>query len=786
MEIQKRCRQYLKHLDSHKYASKLYQSKRLAIQHLLMAKTPSDVIRILSVKSGNLKPGNYSQVLRRSRTSWFVFLLKGFLVFITFPLSLPILTLWSWFTRGTPNFLKTDGSILVDHLIALYEKSSKMTFAQECATDTHKSNSQPASRKKPQKKIVIPSSKDFVSSPTASIPSTNEPTTLKPTMTRPDITKPKPAMTSTDNTKPKPAMTSPDTTKPKPAQPFFQPTMPPQGMPPKPNNTQKPGKNPMMTSTEKPQPPAGDYGEEAMLGTIQSFCRLFTENKAALFEASIDKYTGDPIIEATRIRPCDEHSFFFDVCCSFKWSNAAPKACTIKVITEFNPPFLHMSSRSNSNEQRPKSPPKKEASFSLSSFYQQACSLFQPPPKPTFASLMKEGNTLNNGLTTREEFYEQAMGIAANDLEKVLALEAMINLLDEHIQHIKKDVYPDIVIKSSEFQQLPQEEQTRMLRSNAIDEQRIKILEDKISVWLDRLPAHYRIITPSVKAIQDEFNRIFTHIQNNEIIDAWIIYSNMPTQFSYFMNITFPHLQALEYQVRAIFHIIYPGRGRFIHTCDKSLLDEELDAHVLSLYADKEEIWCATINQHGEIDRFIIDKNSLDNEGNNILYLLQTRYPLEPHHERLIYRNVASRGYYRCTSDLCCGPSIIGAHMLFTKATEYLEQYRLSLLINPHRAPDNTPIFSNSPEGINAHFAKLAESFQNKTIGPLKTMLDAGKKVNQSTPEEERSSIAHAEYARNRRQRLAGEESPAKYLTHEQWEALLNDTTSEHQATLFI
>ncbi|HVT62411.1 MAG TPA: hypothetical protein VHD33_02845 [Legionellaceae bacterium] len=58
---------------------------------------------------------------------WYLFLL---LTSLSFPLSIPAMMLYSWTTRGTLNFLKTEGTLLIERITVLCKESEALIAAQ--------------------------------------------------------------------------------------------------------------------------------------------------------------------------------------------------------------------------------------------------------------------------------------------------------------------------------------------------------------------------------------------------------------------------------------------------------------------------------------------------------------------------------------------------------------------------------------------------------------------------------------------------------------------------------
>lgn len=131
-KFQKLCLLYLTHLnnDSHSEGG-LKQYKIEIIQYLQTISNKQDVLAFLRCEHRyhlNQYAKTNADLLNLSGATSEILMLYWFLILITFPISIPLLILWSFLTRGTPNFLKSDGAIFVDAIINLLEKSPDDTI----------------------------------------------------------------------------------------------------------------------------------------------------------------------------------------------------------------------------------------------------------------------------------------------------------------------------------------------------------------------------------------------------------------------------------------------------------------------------------------------------------------------------------------------------------------------------------------------------------------------------------------------------------------------------------
>ena len=119
-EIKRLSDDYLAHCNITLFSDEHLKSL-IAFELLHQAPTPQRVIDELHKKHGF---GTYKhllkhQVLVMNRTPWWLWLIQAFFITAIFPISIPFLMIWSWVNRGTPNFLRTDGSIYLEKLLNL-------------------------------------------------------------------------------------------------------------------------------------------------------------------------------------------------------------------------------------------------------------------------------------------------------------------------------------------------------------------------------------------------------------------------------------------------------------------------------------------------------------------------------------------------------------------------------------------------------------------------------------------------------------------------------------------
>ncbi len=94
--------------------------KKEIAEKLCAHPTPGEVLDYLYSQGST--HASFADDLKKSRTPWYKFMLNAFFVASSFPISIPILIGWSLMTRGTPNFMKTDGEVYLEKVSALCAK----------------------------------------------------------------------------------------------------------------------------------------------------------------------------------------------------------------------------------------------------------------------------------------------------------------------------------------------------------------------------------------------------------------------------------------------------------------------------------------------------------------------------------------------------------------------------------------------------------------------------------------------------------------------------------------
>lgn len=80
------------------------------------AKTPQEILKLLKKYK---KDYSRQTTLKFNSTPWWRLVIEVFVFVLTFPISAPLLMLWSWLERGTFNFIKPDVAIYVEEVLML-------------------------------------------------------------------------------------------------------------------------------------------------------------------------------------------------------------------------------------------------------------------------------------------------------------------------------------------------------------------------------------------------------------------------------------------------------------------------------------------------------------------------------------------------------------------------------------------------------------------------------------------------------------------------------------------
>jgi hypothetical protein len=279
-------------------------------------------------------------------------------------------------------------------------------------------------------------------------------------------------------------------------------------------------------------------------------------------------------------------------------------------------------------------------------------------------------------------------------------------------------------------------------------ERNLKKMNDGLALiehYYHQLPANYRAMTPSADRIEGTINLVFQLIERDEIGQARFHYLSIP-QFTPFLTLAFPHLLAMEHQLRAIFWLL-STHGYHVWAHHGEPFELEVTPHTLNVYLSNGSIVCAA-RTDDEIDRFIISDETLGSEASAIRDCLShERCVFSSQQKKNIFKAVASRGYYEVNE-----PVPIAALTAFEKAHALVQQYH----------PD------------------LAVRLEAMTLAPLRALMGAGKVAKQHTPYAVRKSLSDQASAESRQRMYSGDTHiPFHQLNDEEWGELLasKDTT---------
>lgn len=259
---------------------------------------------------------------------------------------------------------------------------------------------------------------------------------------------------------------------------------------------------------------------------------IFSAGMATFFDKMADGYlrndTGLPVITSYRINPVkpgQPDQFSIDIKCKFRWTNHPGARIRIHVFTalELLPDF-HRSQQPLPEEKQPKS------LFDQLSKSITSISIF----RPDFNVLLKSAEE-TEGIHNKEAICLKACRLAETNLQLIAALEVLINALGDYHLYLDKLCVDGTMGK----------EERDLLQDTNLQ---------KINCYMTYLPINYHLHTPSALTLFTLFKQIFALIQENSMDEAWELYqpASIPSPF---ISHAFPHLLAMNHQLRAIFLI---------------------------------------------------------------------------------------------------------------------------------------------------------------------------------------------------------------------------------------
>ena len=447
--IKELCMHYERHLtDQKKYLSYFEQVKRDLTEELLKnADNPKKLLNLLEEPSNFLDSPSKTKadILRTNRNSPLSWFFKGVLLLITAPVSLPLLMLWSFKTRGTINFFKADGAIFLERLIPLCQ----------CWTEPPSSDS--SSGKKPSAP-TIPISKGL--------------------------------------------------------SPMKYPTL--------------------FSLTPAAQQCEMQPSEEAIEDVDLKNMSRFAGQVANIFDPEftmgqmLKDFKGQAMIIASDpIEKTDNpNELRLRFTCELMYTAAPHEICEIRLFKTFSPMVVEKAPAPLAIT-GPTNIERQPIQYPWIQTGQEYCLSFF---KDNFASMMKKGHE-NVGhedgydLFKRIKYYEQALTLAKTDVEKLWAIEFIINSADACRAFFR---YGPFLWHESKIQ-------------------------EKIKAALEQLPPDYRRLSVEITKTNALYQTIWTYLETNETKEAWKLFQTIT--LSHFIIKACPELDAMRCQLAAVFEI---------------------------------------------------------------------------------------------------------------------------------------------------------------------------------------------------------------------------------------
>lgn len=110
-------RLYGAHLSATKSSTRYFEQKYEILCEIQGTKSTTRIPIILQEPSRLDSSITKGELLKKNRSDHNIWLFEMLVIILTFPISIPILMIWSWIMRGTSDFLKTTGAIYVDNIL---------------------------------------------------------------------------------------------------------------------------------------------------------------------------------------------------------------------------------------------------------------------------------------------------------------------------------------------------------------------------------------------------------------------------------------------------------------------------------------------------------------------------------------------------------------------------------------------------------------------------------------------------------------------------------------------
>ena len=509
------------HLNNQRYGM---SHRTKAGQVLTEIKLQKNIAGVLAILNGNKRGfrGIYddtmnAEVMKKndmSQSKWLIFI---FLLIITFPLSVPLLAIHSWWTRGTPNFFKTDGAVLFDKILALCQnKNGAPSLPQFVGNTVVESHSLPVH---PDQTPILPAlgSLNVGTNTTLNVENSigrvqesrfEESQRLERELE--ELYADRNGLITKDDKK---------------------------------NSNQQQitainmrNRSMFNTHTKIPAPSNNvefklSSAAEQMPAPFEKLNSIFSVmlsdgfNKV-MVDHSLKKYTGLPVVTSYRINSTSilcPNSFSMDIKCKFKWTSQPAKRVCITLFNTFDismDEYVAPVPPAQSNEQ-------------LSYFYQlyvNGFALFSSKQK--VADLLKKA-MLTHDMYEKELIYQEALQLAQTPLESTQVLEAFINAYGKHYDRVERDSHLERGGLKQHFHDL------------------LPVILAKIHELKKKLPENYWSLAQSAITLNAQFRQIYTLLQTGHINVAWVVYK--PLKLTHFIQYAFPHLKAMDHQLSAIF-----------------------------------------------------------------------------------------------------------------------------------------------------------------------------------------------------------------------------------------
>lgn len=505
--------------------------------------------------------------------------------------------------------------------------------------------------------------------------------------------------------------------------------------------------------------------------------------------------TGNPEALSFRVRPFSSSADSFveiDILCKFRYIPNLSRATSLKLLMDLRPGYrreqtsiptetlLETLETQELIETRAKEP---------MGYLQTMQSYFFRPKQPeTFETVYAALKYNHFGY---DKSARLAFSLARNDVQRILALEILINYLKSQYDHHckkakeeKKNIESSLQIKEAvESYQAGRHQSDSGYSKEQIEEwilrNEIDYKNKPLPFWeenfhratywaqhhsteseksfealseaLNSLPANYHNITPSANQLQMKIDAILRLLEKNQIGDAELLY-RQNRELSYFLEAAFPHFKAVLEQFQGMFSLVCELGAYSMIKTRREPEDAELVKNELLIYYKAHQIWVATRNSDNAVERFAIDSEKLGDKAENILFAFEqgeTNYS----HIAVLEPILAHYGYYHRRSQ----------DVLVAKEC-----------------------FSSVYKQILTYDAELAERFKRETLAPVEALVDFGQEAKAKTPLEVQYQMIALLQNESIQEMLSGVVlEDISLMSDEAWDEVLADgaPTSQHDET---